>query len=429
MGYDFPEALQIEVTNRCNFNCRMCIRRVWDAKPTDLNLDLYKKIARSSFQFLERLILYGLGEPIIHPKFLEMLEIARANLPGESQITISTNGSLLNPKLAEKVLKVGIDSLSFSIDTLDAVKLRRIRRGSKPDVIMRNFEYVAKAKRKSVREFRLGVEAVVMKENYKDLPNLIECLAQRGVDYILVSHVVPYTEEIFRGSIYITLSKLPFEVIKPSLKYGWDLIREAALETLSRAYGVGEECNCAEMVRRFWRDAGEKGYWINLPLLFDSKDKIDMTDQVEEVFHRSRMVAHEYQVDLRLPSLFPDAKERSCPYVDRDTMVVRADGMVAPCLEFMYQHPMYVNTHLKIVYPVFFGNLLRDEVGKVWNREAYVRFREVRRDLAKNIPWCGDCVYSTLRCFFTKTNESDCYSNKPGCSECIYSVNLAQCNI
>jgi MoaA/NifB/PqqE/SkfB family radical SAM enzyme len=77
---DFPEALQVEVTNKCNFNCQMCIRRVWKAKLQDLNLDLYKKIAKSSFPFLRKLILYGLGEPFVNPNFPEMLRIARETL-------------------------------------------------------------------------------------------------------------------------------------------------------------------------------------------------------------------------------------------------------------------------------------------------------------------------------------------------------------
>jgi MoaA/NifB/PqqE/SkfB family radical SAM enzyme len=99
---DFPEALQVEVTNRCNFNCQMCIRRVWEARLQDLNLDLYEKIAKSSFPLLKKLILYGLGEPLVNPNFPEMLRIARKHLPKDSTITISTNGSLLTPEVAKK---------------------------------------------------------------------------------------------------------------------------------------------------------------------------------------------------------------------------------------------------------------------------------------------------------------------------------------
>ena len=46
------------------------------------------------------------------------------------RIIVSTNGSLLKPQIARKILKIGIDSLSFSIDTADLAKLGRIREGS-----------------------------------------------------------------------------------------------------------------------------------------------------------------------------------------------------------------------------------------------------------------------------------------------------------
>lgn len=407
----------------------MCIRRVWEAELQDINLDLYEKIAKSSFSRLKRLILYGLGEPFINPNFPEMLRIARQHLPKDSTIAINTNGSLLTPTIANKVLKATPISISFSIDTIDVVKLGCIREGSKPSAIMKNFQHWAEIKGKVEGNFELGVEAVMMKDNFMDLPQLVRSLAEKNVDYIVVSHVVPYTEEIFRNSIYMTLSKPSFDIIKPSLKYGWSLINEATKEILGRAYGVNIRHKSAEKIINYWKKAEEAGYWINLPLLFDSKDKVEIIDQVKKAFLESAKIAQEYRIDLKLPRLFPDAKDRSCPYVNKNTMVVRADGIAVPCLEFMYQHPLYVNTHLKKIYNVPLGDLKREKVENVWSKETYAKFRDVRRNFAENIPWCGDCPYSTLKCFFTETNLLDCYANTPACSECVYSVNLAQCNI
>ncbi|MEM3628178.1 MAG: hypothetical protein QXE06_02300 [Candidatus Bathyarchaeia archaeon] len=50
MNDEFPEALQIEITNKCNFNCQMCIRRVWNAKPIEINMTLYRKSPEHVFQ-------------------------------------------------------------------------------------------------------------------------------------------------------------------------------------------------------------------------------------------------------------------------------------------------------------------------------------------------------------------------------------------
>jgi len=426
---DYPRALQIEVTNRCNFNCQMCIRRVWDSKQFDLNLGLYRRIAKVSFQNLERLILYGFGEPFINPNFIEMLRIARENLPKDSEIIVSTNGSMLSPNLSEKILKIGVDNISFSIDTADIMKLKYIREGSEPATILRNFRYLSRIKKRSGGSFKLGVEAVIMKYNFMDLPNLIEKAAEEDVNYIIVSHVVPYTEEIFRDSAYITLSKRSFEIIKSTLSYGRRIILESVYEIFGSIYGINIEPKASKIVRELWERAEEDGYWINLPLLFESIDKIDIIKDVEEAFNLSRKIAYESKVDLMLPNLYPDAKNRRCPYVDKETAFVRADGMVAPCPEFAYKHSVYVNAHTKIVNPVIFGDLKSESIADIWNGEKYVAFREVRRRMSSSIPWCGDCPYSTSGCFFTKSNIMDCYTNEPGCSECLYSVNLAQCNI
>ncbi|MEM3716419.1 MAG: radical SAM protein [Candidatus Bathyarchaeia archaeon] len=426
---DYPDALQIEVTNRCNFNCQMCIRRVWDAKPADLNLDLYSKIARSTFQYLERLILYGLGEPFLNPSFMDMLRIARENLSKDSEIIVSTNGSMLDQRLIEKILRIGIDNISFSIDTSDAVKLRHIRSGAEPESLLSNFRNMARVKRLSGNSFKLGVEAVLMKSNFMDLPKLVEEAAGEGVDYILVSHVVPYSESMFLDSVYVTISKRSLDIAKPILGYGKKIIADAIYEAFGMIYGIEIEPKTSRIIDEFWREAEENGYWINLPLLFESIGKISIANEVEKVFDLSLKIAREYGVDLRLPNLYPDAKSRWCPYVDRGTMFIRSDGMITPCSEFAYEHTVYVNAHIKAVNPVIFGDSRSENIIDVWNKEEYVAFREVRREMPKNIPWCGDCPYSSSKCFFAETNNFDCYLNKPGCSECLYSVNLAQCNI
>lgn len=406
------------------------MRQVWKANPCDMNLNLYKTIAEKAFPRLTRLILCGLGEPFINPNILEMLKISREKLPREAQIKISTNGSFLTPKLADKIVKeIGVDSICFSIDTVDRAKLRDIREGSEPAIILENLHHISRIKYRGGRDFKLGIEAVITTENLSDLPFLVEYAAEKDVDYIIFSHVIPYTKEVYDKTVYITMSKHSLEIIKPSLKYGWILLREASKEIFGKAYGLSRKSNCAWKIEEFWRSAEEKGCWINLPLLFSSKGKLEEIDKLGETFRQILKLADRYKIDLRLPNLYPNAKERKCPYIERSTMVVRCDGFVAPCTEYMYSHPMYVNAHLKNVYELIFGHSRMERVEDVWRKADYVNFRLVRENMARNMPWCGDCPYSPMGCYYTKTNEFDCYGNIYTCNECLYSVNLAKCNI
>jgi radical SAM protein with 4Fe4S-binding SPASM domain len=426
MSDGFPEALQIEVTNRCNFNCQMCIRHVWNVKPLDMDLALYKKIAKSCFPKLKKLILYGFGEPFIHPKILEMLRTARKNLPEDGEIIVSTNGSLITSKI---IKEIGVNSISFSIDTVNQAKLSRIREGSDFRLIVENIEGLAKNRDKAKTDFRLGLETVIMTDNFSDIPNLVKFAAEKEIDYIIASHVIPYTEDILAKTVYITSSKPAIDILKPSLKYGWNLIRESTLELFGRAYGVKMDTASTQLIRNFWMEAEKKGYRINLPLLLNSADKLEMLNRLEDVFHESEKAAHKYQIDLRLPNLYPDAKDRDCPYVKKKTLVIRSDGKVSPCQEFLYAHPVYVNAHKKNTNEVIFGDITKESVEEIWRQETYMNFRKVRKNIAEKVPWCGDCPYSTLGCFYTLTNNVDCYANSPTCNECLYSVNLAQCNI
>lgn len=407
----------------------MCIRRVWGANPIDMDIALYRKIARENFHGLKKLHLYGLGEPLINPYFLEMVRIARENLPSEGIISFTTNGSLLNSNLADKLLKIGVDSISFSIDTLNIAKLRHIRSGSQPKIIIRNFKHIARVKRRLNHRFKLGVETVLMRENYEDLPKLIEKAAEEDVDYILVSHVVPYTKSVFKSSTYVTMSSFPLNIIRQVSLPERKLMLNPSYDFLSRLYGRNAGSETLKKFINLWRRVDERGYWINPPLFFAFEDKINLIDEEKKIFYESRKVAGKYGITLKLPNIYPDARNRHCPYVDKNAAVVRSDGKVTSCLEFTYTHPMYVNMHLKNMREVVFGDLTKEKLEDIWSREKYVDFRETRRNFVENIPWCGDCIYSTQKCFFTKTNEGDCYGNEPGCSECLYSVDLAQCNI
>ncbi|MEM2093400.1 MAG: SPASM domain-containing protein [Candidatus Bathyarchaeia archaeon] len=95
----------------------------------------------------------------------------------------------------------------------------------------------------------------------------------------------------------------------------------------------------------------------------------------------------------------------------------------------MYSHPTYVNAHGKHIYEASFGDLNKESLEAIWNKTRYIAFRKVRENMVSRIPWCGDCAYSSLGCYYVKTNELDCQGNEHTCAECLYSANIAQCNI
>ncbi len=425
----YPRILQVEPTNACNLNCIMCVRRTWDARVGYMDPRLYERLAEEAFPHLERLTLYGLGEPTSHPNFVEMVEIARRRLPEEATIFFSTNGTLLGPRMADRlVLDLGVDSISFSIDTADAAKLSRIREGARPGLVLSNLRHVGEIKGRAPRDFTLAVEAVLMRQNLDDLPDLVRTAADLGVDEVYLSHVVPYTRQMYEMAVYLTFTREALELAGPILE-DEDRVKLALSQEMGIVYAGRSEAPAREVLLSVWDEALGRGLWLNLPMMREESDRLRAFERAASAVEEAAELADELGVRLHVPPFHPDARERSCPYVESDAAVVRWDGKVAPCLDFMYTHPMWVNGHLKLVREVYFGDLNEESLADVWNSPEYVEFRRARRSMSAEIPWCGDCPYSTQECWFTRSNEVDCRGNSPHCGECLYSVGISRCLI
>lgn len=113
-----PEVAQIEITNRCNFNCKMCQRYDLKVPIKDMDFKLYKKIV-NKLDSIHEIILTGWGEPFLHPEIFEMIKYAKNK--GKS-VSLTSNGSLLTDIITEKIIESGLDSISFSVDDIKAPK-------------------------------------------------------------------------------------------------------------------------------------------------------------------------------------------------------------------------------------------------------------------------------------------------------------------
>ena len=90
--------LEIEVTKRCNLNCKHCY--VGGNQAVDLDDELIKKtIIQANDMKVNRLVLTG-GEPLLHKRIFEFATFARDI--GFPDVALLTNGTLLTEEIAEK---------------------------------------------------------------------------------------------------------------------------------------------------------------------------------------------------------------------------------------------------------------------------------------------------------------------------------------
>ena len=82
---DLPKFLQVEPVGQCNLRCQMCpIQFRQDGPPHGppafMDFDVFTRLL-DQFPDLEELQLQGLGEPMMHPRFFDMVELRRR--PGD----------------------------------------------------------------------------------------------------------------------------------------------------------------------------------------------------------------------------------------------------------------------------------------------------------------------------------------------------------
>uniref|UniRef100_A0A914E1E0 Radical SAM core domain-containing protein n=1 Tax=Acrobeloides nanus TaxID=290746 RepID=A0A914E1E0_9BILA len=133
--------LRIAITEKCNLRCVYCMPEegVELSPPAKLlTADEIVKIASLFAQHgVDKIRLTGgnnglflnidfLGEPTVRKDVIEIVE-RLSNIPGISQVAMTSNGIALSRKL-EDFVKAGLNKLNISLDTLDEHKYQIITR-------------------------------------------------------------------------------------------------------------------------------------------------------------------------------------------------------------------------------------------------------------------------------------------------------------
>ena len=115
-----PSAIDLELTNRCNLRCKMCWfygeSGVGDThRGEELSRDDVFRVVDQAATFKSRLYLGG-AEPLLRRDLFEILEYIKAR---GLFVSFTTNGTLLNPAKADRLVRLGVDHVTFSVDGVD----------------------------------------------------------------------------------------------------------------------------------------------------------------------------------------------------------------------------------------------------------------------------------------------------------------------
>jgi radical SAM protein with 4Fe4S-binding SPASM domain len=171
---EFPTHLDIEISNKCNLRCVMCPINFMDEKGGLISFGLFKKIIDEGADYgLNSIKLNWRGEPLIHPKIVDMVKYAKER--GVLDVQFNTNGLLLTPEKSRELIDAGLDRIIFSVDGASKEVYEKIRKGGNFDLLTKNIKHFVKIKRekKSIKPFT-RIQMVEMKENKHEVKKFVE---------------------------------------------------------------------------------------------------------------------------------------------------------------------------------------------------------------------------------------------------------------
>ena len=240
-----PTELQVEVTGACNLACRMCLVRYrpkLGKAEGAMCFHTFKGIV-DDLPALEKITLQGLGEPLLAPDLVSMVEYASAR---GIRTGFNTNGTFLTRERSERLVAAGLAWLHISVDGASPQTYESIRDGSRFEDVRTNvIDLVDVMRERDATSPAVSIVFVAMRRNIAELPELVRLTAEWGV-----------------GRLWV--------------------------QNLSHSFSDTDPAGRYREIRDF---AAEEALWA------------DPDANVEQTFARAAAVADELGVELRLPRL------------------------------------------------------------------------------------------------------------------------------
>ena len=186
--------MRISITDRCNLRCRYCMPEGILPVPMSalLTFEELTRVCEQAAKLGIRKIKITGGEPLVRrgtPQLLGML----SSVPGMEEVTLTTNGVLLE-KFLPDLVKNGLRNVNISLDTMDRKKYREITGTDAFTTVLHGMEAAVKA------GLKVKMNTVLMKEyNQQEWKTLVEYTRNHPVDVRFIELMPIGTGNQFQG--------------------------------------------------------------------------------------------------------------------------------------------------------------------------------------------------------------------------------------
>lgn len=185
--------MNLLITKYCNLRCRMCDYRLNSFYVKEMTFEVIKNLLKDAKDLgLELLEISG-GEPMVRKEIYEIISYAHTL---ELDVMMMTNGVLIGPKEAEKLVDVGLTDVVISLEGFEELNDQIRGKGNFQKAILAIRSFLELGDRMNT----IGVGITVSRVNYKELYDFTRYLVEEiGVPSISYN---PFTGEMLHKKNY-----------------------------------------------------------------------------------------------------------------------------------------------------------------------------------------------------------------------------------
>jgi 12,18-didecarboxysiroheme deacetylase len=170
------------VTRRCNLKCVHCYAHAKDiAFDNELTTDQGKELIDDLSTFGSPVMLFSGGEPLVRK---DLPELAAYAVEKGMRAVISTNGTLITPKMARTLKEIGLSYVGISLDGMQEINDRF--RGVK-GAFRSALEGIKNSQDAGIK---VGLRFTVNKFNVEEIPKIFQLLEEMDIPRVCFYHLV-----------------------------------------------------------------------------------------------------------------------------------------------------------------------------------------------------------------------------------------------
>ncbi len=186
----YPSDIIVVVTMVCNLRCAMCPQGMGEVKnPNHTAVGLIAR-CMAFLQTAQRVILSGVGEPMLSPGFWFVIESLKAKTFGI--LRVHSNGHFMDDSNSRRILDSGLNLLMISLDAATAKTYRRIRGSNLETPVSGLRGLLALRRQREKSSLHVGITMTLMRDNLSEAKDFIVLASEIGVDTAIFSQIFPF---------------------------------------------------------------------------------------------------------------------------------------------------------------------------------------------------------------------------------------------